>query len=55
MEVNVDCPYCDEYQDILTNDSVREVLGYELSCKDADVEIVCTNCNKTFIVNEIIY
>ena len=54
IEVNVDCPYCNEWLNIL-NVSVREVLGNELSCKDADVEIVCISCKKTFIVHEIIY
>lgn len=55
LTVMVDCPYCESYQDIQNNDSVRESMGFKLSTTDAELEITCDKCGKIFIVNDILY
>ena len=53
LEVMVNCPYCDNYQDIL--DDVRYDLDNTLRAKDMATEIKCEECGKNFYVKEVQY
>lgn len=52
LEINVDCPYCYEYLDVL--EQAREYLDNgELSAQNIECEITCPECKKDFIVTDI--
>jgi len=53
LEVWVDCPYCENYQNVL--DDVKESMGYDLRAEDVDIEITCKECKKTFMIVDINY
>lgn len=54
FEIYVECPYCDYYQD-RREDLVEYLDGEALSAEECDVELTCSDCGKSFIINEIIY
>jgi hypothetical protein len=62
VEVNVDCPHCSHYFDLLDDSLDHDVeksdimiaaFQDEWGCKDAEIEVKCPGCEKKFIVNEI--
>lgn len=55
LEIWVDCPHCDNYQNIF--EEVRECLGEDLRAENIDELITCDDidCGKEFKVTEIEY
>lgn len=55
LEIWVDCPHCDNYQNVF--EEIRERLGDDLRAENVDEEITCDDedCGKTFLVTEIEY
>ena len=62
VQVNVDCPNCGNYIDLLDDSLDTEVektdvmiasFQDEWGCKDAEIEVKCPECENIFIVNEI--
>lgn len=55
LEVCVNCPHCDCYQDIYNDEDVKYELGYSLRTESCDITITCEKCNQTFVVSQIAY
>ena len=54
ISVDVNCPYCDHYQDRL--DELAPCFDYmELRTNECEAEIKCESCCKNFIVTKIEY
>ena len=55
LDVIVKCPYCENLQDIVREESVGEAFSRsgELRGEDLDIEITCFECERDFIVNRI--
>lgn len=55
LEVLVNCPYCNCFQDIVGQ--VRRCLGDDLRAEDIEALVTCENksCNEDFLVTEIRY
>jgi hypothetical protein len=64
IEVNVSCPYCEEYFDLMNSEDFESLNeeGYinsrvlnnsRFGCNDFNETIECTNCKKEFIVTEV--
>ncbi|MDV3508980.1 hypothetical protein CMU89_16990 [Elizabethkingia anophelis] len=62
IQVNVNCPNCNEWIDLLDDSLDTEVeksdimiisFQDEWGCKDAEIEVKCPECEKKFIVTEI--
>lgn len=55
LDVIVKCPYCENLQDIVREESVGEAFSRsgELRAKDLEIEITCFECERDFIVNRI--
>lgn len=54
IECNVNCPYCDSYQDKFS-DLHEYFENGEPRATDIEAEITCDDCKKTFIVEQINY
>jgi hypothetical protein len=53
IEVLCNCPYCDAYEDIFDNDNVKESMGNDHRAENCELEVSCSECGKTFIVENI--
>jgi uncharacterized Zn finger protein len=53
LEVNCDCPHCDEWLDI--TDEAREYLDETLRAEEIELQITCEECGEVFIVTDITY
>ena len=53
LEVNVHCPYCNHFQDIV--DRVKELLDEDLRISGIEKEITCEECGQIFIVDNVQY
>ena len=53
LEVWVDCPYCENYQDVTSE--LKDELQDDLRAYHLENEISCNSCNNMFIVEEITY
>jgi len=53
IEAMVNCPYCNYYQNVFSG--VQEGLGFELSAKDIDEEVLCAQCDSYFLVKDVNY
>lgn len=62
IQINVECPHCGNYIDLLDDSLDTEVektdimiasFQDEWGCKDAEIEVKCPECENNFIVNEI--
>lgn len=54
LEINVICPYCDNYFDI-RDEAIYHLTNGELSAENIECEITCTKCKQEFIVTDIYY
>jgi len=59
ISLNVDCPYCEHYLDVLDDYSEQEMydlaeIGESKKFKEG-FEVICKKCKKEFIVNEVIH
>lgn len=62
IEIYCDCPYCNEYIDLLdsragNNDDgmLTSLLCEEISHEPLKLECRCPECGESFIVNNIVY
>jgi ssDNA-binding Zn-finger/Zn-ribbon topoisomerase 1 len=63
IEINVTCPHCDEYINILDENKfpnlnedgylIRNALGDHFGWKDFNETIQCPECKKSFVVSHI--
>lgn len=55
LEVWVDCPHCQNYQEV--TDELREELVSDLTANHLDTEINCDNkeCKKVYMVTKVTY
>lgn len=62
LELNVDCPYCDEYQDVIDQFNEQELYLYIKTCESRKLKIThgsedfvctCKECNKEFVISKI--
>lgn len=62
IEVNVNCPHCDEFIDLLDDSLDTEVeksdimiasFQDEWGCENAEIDVKCPQCEEKFIVTEI--
>lgn len=54
LEINVNCPYCDNYFDI-RDEAIENLCNGELSIENIEQEITCPDCKEDFIVTDIFY
>lgn len=55
LELNVYCPFCEDIVNLLDWESGIEREALPEICKsekDLDIEVECSECKKTFFVNE---
>lgn len=62
LEINVECPHCEEYIHLLdltemTDDGYiyLRCLDEQWGCKDFNETIECPGCNKEFIIEDVQY
>ena len=53
VEVYCTCPYCDAFEDVF--EDVREGMDEFHQATNCDVDHECSNCGKTFIVDNVHY
>lgn len=58
-ELWVTCPYCGNFFDLTRTDQwgegLFEAFNFFENKKNLDVEVICEECKKDFIINETIY
>ena len=57
LEVMVDCPYCDNYQDVFDDVSQVELDMFDCASegRSLDIEATCKECKKEFELKKIYY
>ncbi len=55
IEVICQCPHCGAVLDIFQMSKIKEVLDKDLRAENIDMELVCTECEKKFIVSDIVF
>lgn len=64
ITIYVDCPHCDNYFDLLDysldhdvekSDIMIAAFQDDWGCRDAEIDVKCPECEKSFIVDEITY
>lgn len=53
IEILCTCPYCGEVVDIFDDDRIKESMGNDHRVEECNIEIICSECKKTFIVENI--
>lgn len=57
LEVMVDCPYCEHYQDVLgeVNEGVHDMFEEASRDRNLDIEVTCKGCKEVFELKRIYY
>lgn len=53
IEVLCNCPHCGAIDDIFDLDRTKDVLGQDYRAENCDLEITCSECSETYIVENI--
>ena len=51
IEVVCNCPHCNAFEDVF--EDVREVMDDDHSASNIDVEHKCSECEKTFVIENV--
>lgn len=55
LEVNVTCPNCMSFHEVLDNVRAYFKDGELRSDGDIDIEVLCPDCKENFIITEVVY